>query len=375
MNDVTQNKFYFRVHAEFFALRGLTMEVWRFMSKFAIVMADTDSYIIRKRWLISLVCTFLITYPNMMWIPWNLSHLENNRDEISFWASMVFRCGFFFCLFYAQLGFNIKRLGNSGFLTRFGKNFLFSLIGGIVFMAISSLIPLLEIQPGPVGKYLLFQFIVVTLICTFIGHIANIDREQRRKEQEIERLKIENLESRCNALTNQINPHFFFNSLNGISSLVRRGDEDTTLGFVTKLSDIFRYILQSDQKQLVTLADEIRFVEAFSHVMQVRFGGKLTFNINIGNENMDAKLPVLSLLPLLENVTTHNRIDSDHKMTVDIRVADNYLVVSNPIFPKICKSETTGTGLKNLQRRFGLLTGKNIEVSKSDIIFTVKLPL
>lgn len=351
-----------------------TMAVWRFMSKFAATMADTDSYIIRKRVLISIICTFLITYPNMVWIPWNLSHLESD-GELAFWASSVFRFGFFFCLFYAQLGFNIKRLGNSSFLARFGRNFLFSLVGGIVFLAISSLVPLLEIQSGPVGKYLMFQFIVVSLICTFIGHIANIDREQRRKEQEIERLKIENLQSRCDALTNQINPHFFFNSLNGISSLVRRGDEDTTLEYVTQLSDIFRYILQSDKKQLVTLGDEIRFVEAFSHVMQVRFVGKLTFNINIGTDNMDAKLPVLSLLPLLENVTTHNRIDSDHKMTVDILVSDKWLVISNPVFPKISKAETNGTGLNNLQHRFELLTGKSIEVNETDNLFTVKLPL
>lgn len=337
-------------------------------------MAGTDSYIIRKRALISIVCTFLITYPNMMWIPWNLSHLEN-RDELSFWTSMVFRCGFFFCLFDVQLGFNIKRLCNSGFLARFCKNFLFSLAGGIVFLAISSLVPLLEIQSGPVGKYLMFQFIVVSLICTFIGHIANIDREQRRKEQEIERLKIENLESRCSALTNQINPHFFFNSLNGISSLIRRGDEDATLRYVTQLSDIFRYILQSDKKQLATLGDEIRFLEAFSHVMQVRFGGKLTFNINIDEERKSAKLPVLSLLPLLENVTTHNRIDSDHKMTVYIRIADNFLIVSNPVFPKISKAETNGTGLNNLRRRFEILTGKGIEVREDDNIFTVKLPI
>ena len=338
-------------------------------------MADTDSYIIRRRLLISAVCTFLITYPNMMWIPWNLSHIESG-GVISFWVSSVFRCGFFLCMFYAQLEFNIRQLNYSGFLASLGRNFLFSLAGGIVFLTISSLVPLLEIQSGPVGKYLLFQFIVVSLICTFIGHIANIDREQRRKEQEIERLKIENLQSRCDALVNQINPHFFFNSLNGILSLVRRGDEDTTLEYVTQLSDIFRYILQSDKKQLVTLGDEIRFVEAFSHVMQVRFGGKLTFNINnIGTDSMDAKLPVLSLLPLLENVTTHNRIDSDHRMTVDIRVSDNYLVISNPIFPKISNTGTNGTGLNNLRHRFELLTGKSIEVCENDNLFTVKLPL
>lgn len=344
------------------------------MSKFVAIMADTDSYILRRRALISAVCTFLITYPNMMWIPWNLSHIEPD-GELAFWVSSAFRCGFFFCLFYAQLGFNVKIKDNPGFLARFGKNFLFSLAGGIVFIIISSFVPLLEIQSGPVGKYLLFQFIVVSLICTFVGHIVSVEGEQRRKQQEIERLKMENLQSRCDALANQINPHFFFNSLNGISSLVRRGDEDTTIEYVTQLSDTFRYILQSDKRQLVTLGDEIRFVEAFSHVMQVRFGGKLTFNMNVGADKMEAKLPVLSLLPLLENVTAHNRIDSDHKMTVDIQVADNYLVIANPIFPKISKAETNGTGLNNLQNRFELLTGKSIEVCEADNLFTVKLPL
>lgn len=342
--------------------------------KFADIMADTESYIIKKCWLISLVCTFLITYPNMMWIPWNLSHIGPD-GELSFWVSSLFRCGFFFCLFYLQLGFNIRRLNNSRFLTRLGMNFLFSLAGGLVFLAISSMVPLLEIQSGPVGKYLMFQFIVVSLICTFIGHIAVIDREQRRKEGEIERLKIENLQSRCDALTNQINPHFFFNSLNGITSLVRRGDEDTTIEYVTQLSDIFRYILQSDKKQLVTLADEIRFVEAFSHVMQVRFGGKLDFRISVDESTLGARLPVLSLLPLLENVTTHNRIDSDHRMTVNISVADDYLLISNPVYPKISPAETNGTGLSNLRRRFELLTGKSIRVNESEKLFTVELPL
>lgn len=337
-------------------------------------MIDTDSYIIRNRVLISAVCTFVITYPNMMWIPWNLSHIGMD-GELQFWVSSIFRCGFFFGLFYFQLGFNFKRLDNSGFLSRFGKNLLYAMIAGAIFLTASSLIPLLEIQPGPVGKYLMFQFIVVTLICTFIGYIAAIDGDQRRKEQEIERLKIENLQSRCDALTNQINPHFFFNSLNGIISLVRRGDENTTHDYVMQLSDIFRYILQSDKKQLVTLADEVRFVESFAHVMQVRFGGKLRFDINIDIRYMDMKLPVLSLLPLLENVTTHNRIDSDHCMIVSISATDGCLTVTNPIYHKIAPPETNGTGLTNLQRRFNLLKGMDIEVSQTDKTFTVKLPL
>ena len=92
---------------------------------------------------------------------------------------------------------------------------------------------------------------------------------QREKDQLIENLRVENLQSRCDALVNQINPHFFFNSLNGISSLIRKKNDENTLLYVTKLSDIFRYILQSDKKNLVPLSEELAFIEAFQHVMVV----------------------------------------------------------------------------------------------------------
>lgn len=163
----------------------------------------------------------------------------------------------FFVLFYYQIGYNIRRINDCGFAGRFWRNILFSIIAGIVFIAISYLVPLFGIQSGTVAKHLTFQFLVVSLLCTFIGYIYDLNNAKRQKEMLIERLKIENLQSRCNALVNQINPHFFFNSLNGISSLVRKGNDDNTLEYVSQLSDIFRYILQSDRRQMVTLEEEI----------------------------------------------------------------------------------------------------------------------
>lgn len=94
---------------------------------------------------------------------------------------------------------------------------------------------------------------------------------QREKEQEIERLRFENLQSRCDALANQINPHFFFNSLNGTSALIRKKNDEKTLMYVHELSDTFRYILQSDRKGLVSLREELVFVQSFQYVMEVRF--------------------------------------------------------------------------------------------------------
>ena len=178
---------------------------------------------------------FFITYPNVMWIPWNVANLQSG-SQLSFWGSFIFRCVFFFILFYFQIGYNIKQINNSGFVGRFGKNILYSFIAGVLFLAISYLVPLFGIQSGTVAKHLTFQFLVVSLLCTFIGYIADLNNVKRQKEKLIEQLKIESLQSRYDALANQINPHFFFNSLGAISSLVRKGNDEVTLEYVAQLS-------------------------------------------------------------------------------------------------------------------------------------------
>ena len=130
------------------------------------------------------------------------------------------------------------------------------------------------------------------------------------------------------------------------------------------------------RKTIVSLKEELQFVEAFSHVMQVRFANKLEFNVKVDDAKLDLNLPVLSLLPLLENVAVHNTIDSEHKMVVSIVLNDkNELVISNPIYPKLTPPETNGTGLTNLENRFRLMMNKEIRVAMTENEFTVYLPL
>jgi len=223
---------------------------------------------------------------------------------------------------------------------------------------------------------LLFQFLVVCIVCTFIGHVSFLYSVQRKKEQEIEHLMIENLESRCNALANQINPHFFFNSLNGLTALIRKKNDEVTLEYVNKLSDVFRYILQSDKKGVVTLKEELEFVQAFRYMMEVRFANKLVFTIDVAEEMLNLKIPVLSLLPLIDNVVVHNVIDSLHKMEVTIRLNEaQELVVSNPIYPKISPPATNGTGLRNLENRFSLLMNQQIRIEEDGKMYHIYLPL
>ena len=147
--------------------------------------------------------------------------------------------------------------------------------------------------------------------------------------------------------------------------------------YVHELSDIFRYILQSDKRGLVTLREELEFIQSFRYVMEVRFANKLIFSIQVDEAMQDKlTLPVLSLLPLVENVTVHNRIDSEHKMEITIRLNEQKeLVVSNPTYPKLSPPDTNGTGVRNLESRFTLLMNRQIRIECDENTFRVYLPL
>jgi LytS/YehU family sensor histidine kinase len=276
-------------------------------------------------------------------------------------------------LIWILIRHNLIKITTPDFRKRLIQTFLITGIAYLIYICFSILLsPKAEWFSG----LLLFQFFVMFIFCALIGHVSHLYSEQRRKEQEIEQLKVENLQSQYDALTNQINPHFFFNSLNGLTYLIRKKNEVNALEYVNKLSDVFRYVLQSNKKGLVTLGEELDFVKAFFYMMEIRFANKLVFNINVPLEKRDLKIPVLSLLPLIDNVVVHNTIDSEHKMDVYICLNPQMeLSVSNPVFPKLSSPDTNGTGLKNLENRFLLLMNKQIRIKNDGTRFTVYLPL
>ena len=339
-------------------------------------MDTFDTYITRRLSLVGLISTIFITYPNIICSLWEIKFIQD-INYAAILAFFVCRFFFFWGLINLLIRYNLQKLPAANFKERLIRNFLFSAVAYIIYASISYAVSLYGIHTDSLGSILIFQFIVTCFLCTFIGFTSMLYSRGREKEQEIERLRIENLQSRCDALANQINPHFFFNSLNGISSLIRKKNDENTLTYVHQLSDIFRYILQSDRKGLVTLREELEFIASFQYVMEVRFANKLIFSIDVDEEQKDRlKLPVLSLLPLAENVVVHNMIDSEHKMEIRIELNEQTeLVVSNPVFPKLSTPDTNGIGLKNLENRFTLLMNKQIRITCNDEIFRVYLPL
>jgi len=334
---------------------------------------DKDIRVVKeKTWLISLLLAFFVAYPNNAWLVCDLEWFVKPEDVGGYVAFYFFRFGFFWLLIWLILRYDYKKMTSIIFAKHLWKNLLLTLIGFAVYEVLTFAFK----QFDHFFSILFFQFIVIWLVTAFVSYIYVLFDNQVKKEKEIERLQIENLESRCNALTNQINPHFFFNSLNGISSLVRKKNDENTLKYISELSDIFRYILQSESRSLVKLDDELKFVEAFSHVMQVRYGTKLNITVDVPENKRFMQLPVLSLLPLLENATTHNMIDSEHVMNINIRLdANGMLTVSNPIYPKLAPPVTNGTGLKNLDARFEMMLSRNIVVTNDGTTYMVSLPL
>lgn len=164
---------------------------------------------------------------------------------------------------------------------------------------------------------------------------------------EYEKIKVKQLQSSYNALMGQINPHFFFNSLNGLNSLIRAGEQEKTLEYLEGLSNVFRYILQSNHKTLVSLDEELQFVKAYTYLLGVRYEHKLFFSIQVEETYLRKKLPILSLLPLIENAVKHNVISKRHPLQIQIYTkSDNWLVILNSIRPKMEETVGHGIGLK-----------------------------
>ena len=200
-------------------------------------------------------------------------------------------------------------------------------------------------------------------------------RQRQAIVVENERLKTENLSTRYNMLVGQINPHFFFNSLNSLAMLIRERDEERALEYIDQLSYTFRYIIQNGQSHKTTLREEIAFAEAYAYLFKIRYAEKLFFDFDIDASYNEWLLPALSLQPLIGNAVKHNSITSKSPLHISIRTVGDYLEIENPKHPKLDTEPSTGIGLQNLNSRWQIISGREIEIVEDDHRFMVRLPL
>lgn len=192
----------------------------------------------------------------------------------------------------------------------------------------------------------------------------------RQRAAELQR---ENNTARYTALQQQLNPHFLFNSLNTLIAEIEY-DPAGAVSFTRRLSDVYRYVLQVQDRPLVTLAEELRFAEAYLYLHRVRLGDCLGFRCDIPDQARERRLPPLTLQLLIENVIKHNAITASHPLEITIRTDGQCLEVSNPVRPKR-GAQSEGVGLRNLSNRCRIMMGRKVEICRTDDCFTVKIPM
>jgi two-component system, LytTR family, sensor kinase len=219
-----------------------------------------------------------------------------------------------------------------------------------------------------------FAFLLATT--GLIGKVFELIEQKQQVEIENEKLRADNLQSQYDVLLKQVNPHFFFNTMNSLASLVREGRKESALKYIGELSNTFRYVMQSSGRELVTLEEELNSLSAYCYMLQIRYEGKLFFDIDVNESLKQMLMPVLTLQPLIENVVKHNAITQRVPLNVIIKgKGSNYLIVSNQKHPRKDKTDNSGIGLKNLATRYKLLTGNEIIIENDEKEFRVILPL
>jgi sensor histidine kinase YesM len=248
----------------------------------------------------------------------------------------------------------------------------FYLVRSVVFMGVFS-------QEGPPKLIfhlfgLLYTLLYGMLAAAFYELLIYMEA-WKKANQEAEQLKKANLVSQLDSLKNQVKPHFLFNSLNTLTALVEKQPAQA-VQFIAELSKVYRYLLQSNQKELIALSGELDFTRAYFFLLQMRFGEGICLQVDVEKEYLDHLVPPLTLQMLVENAVKHNQVSVRKPLSVRIAIEQGkWLVVSNNAQPKRTSVPSSGMGLANIATKYKLLNQPQLRVQAVPTHFTVKVPL
>jgi sensor histidine kinase YesM len=209
----------------------------------------------------------------------------------------------------------------------------------------------------------------VSLIFVAVGFFQN----WKKSLLEAEQFKAEMLMYKYEALQNQINPHFLFNSFNVLSDLVYE-DQNKAVDFIRQLSQLFRYVLDSRDKELVPIKEELDFIKAYSYLLQTRFEEKLSIQVDLEVRENEMIVP-MTLQLLIENCVKHNEISVSQPLHVQILRKGDYLRVENTLQPLAEGIDSKKTGLSNIRQQFRYFTDKKILITQTNNVFAVEVPI
>jgi LytS/YehU family sensor histidine kinase len=224
-------------------------------------------------------------------------------------------------------------------------------------------------------KWALLIGFVADLLGMGFGMAIHTQAALKQAEVEKEQLQKLQLQNELEILKNQVNPHFLFNSLNVLSSLISESPEKAEV-FVNQLSKVYRYLLQSNQQTWTTLENELEFIRAYGYLLTTRYGNGVQLSIAVDREHYHRELPPLTLQLLVENAVKHNLVHKSTPLHVEICSAGDTLTVKNNLQKKRRQQVVShGIGLKNISEKYRLLRNLEIRVNESEDHFSVSIPL
>ena len=220
-------------------------------------------------------------------------------------------------------------------------------------------------------------FINFAIMISAIGHARGFMaawKNSTKKEVVEQKLIAKSANAQFESLKNQLDPHFLFNSLNVLDSLIEENPIQAQR-FTNSMSKIYRYVLEQKDKELVSVEEEIDFAKTYCELLKTRFEDAVTFEFNISEEDKKGFVVPLSLQLLLENSIKHNFATSSKPLNIKIFTEKGNLIIENNLQTRELPNTSTGVGLANIVSRYNLLTERNVFVEKSEAFFRVKLPI
>lgn len=217
--------------------------------------------------------------------------------------------------------------------------------------------------------------IILTIMIMAIYEAVYYNIRLKKSVREEEQAKQAVIQAQLDALRNQAQPHFFFNTLNTLRDIIDQNPKEDATKFVDKLSDMYRFLLEAGNANLITLRDELKFSKAYIHIQSERFGDNLKLNWNIPETALDKMIVPMSPQLLLENAIKHNVISKAKPLEVTISIKNDAIVVENKIEAKSTQLPSTKVGLKNIKNRYALITEKPVVIKNDGVLFSVSLPI
>lgn len=214
----------------------------------------------------------------------------------------------------------------------------------------------------------------ITLIISMFFHAFHFYKELQKKKLTEQKIIAGTASAQFESLKTQIDPHFLFNSLNVLTSLIEE-NPDHAQKFTTSLSKIYRYVLEQKDKELVSIEEELNFAKTYIQLLQMRFENSVFVEMSEQLQNPEAKVVPLSLQLLLENTIKHNVVSESKPLKIKIYEENNTLVVENNLQRKEVLSTRKGVGLQNIINRYGILTNRKVEIVDKNQTFRVILPI